>query len=203
MISFSGNAAAKIIYKEFKNHFHMERLIAHVSGNVQKVGYRARVAELARAFSLKGVVESLKDGRVKIIAEGDHDKLNRFEEAINIKDYFIQVSRIEKEYCPASGEFNGFYFADPGENEYDQREILEAIENIKALVDMISKMDSKMDLILENQEKYSAGFDEMINRIEEKNEILNMQANISELKAALREKRIILIGLTPFGSSTN
>lgn len=200
---FSRNVTAKVIYKEFKNHFHMERLIAHVSGNVQMVGYRARVAELAKAFSLKGVVESLKDGRVKIIAEGDHDKLSRFEEAIDIKDYFIQVSRIEKEYCPASGEFNGFYFADSGENEYDQREILEAIENVKALVDMISKMDGKMDLILENQEKYSAGFDEMINRIEEKNEILNMQANMSELKAALREKRIILIGLTSFGSSTN
>lgn len=181
----------------------VERLIAHVSGSVQNFGYRARVAELAKAFSLKGVVESLKDGRVKIIAEGDRDKLSRFEEAINIKDHLIGVSRIEKEYCSASGEFNGFYFADPGENEYDQQEILEAIENIKALVVMVSDLDRKMDLLLENQEKYSAGFDEMINRIEEKNEILDKKADMLDLKATLREKGIIIIGLASFGSSIN
>ncbi len=181
----------------------MERLIAHVSGNVQKVGYRARVANLARAFSLNGVVENLLDGRVKIIAEGDHEKLSRFEEAISIKDHLIQVTRIEKEYHPASMEFSGFYFADPGEYEIDPREILEAIENVKFLVDMILKLDQKMDLMLKNQEKYSANFDDMIQRIEEKNEILNMKAEMLDLKTALKEKGIILIGVASFGSSTN
>jgi acylphosphatase len=183
--------------------FYMERLIAYISGNIQKVSYRARVVDLARAFNLTGLVENLKDGRVKIIAEGNHDMLSRFEEAISINDHLIQVSRVEKEYYPASGGFNGFYFADPGEIEYDQQEVLELIENVKAMVDIISNLDRKMDLLLENQEKYSAGFDAMVNRIEEKNEILNKKAEMLDLKATLRERGIILIGLASFGSSIN
>jgi len=35
------------------------------------VGYRARVVQLANALSPKGTIENLKDGSVKIIAEGD------------------------------------------------------------------------------------------------------------------------------------
>jgi acylphosphatase len=61
----------------------MRRLTAYVSGMVQKAGYRARVVDLARLLKLKGTVENLDDGRVKIVAEGDEDKLNWFEEAIN------------------------------------------------------------------------------------------------------------------------
>lgn len=41
----------------------MKWLEAFVSGNVQKVGYRARVVQLANALSLKGTIENLKDGK--------------------------------------------------------------------------------------------------------------------------------------------
>jgi acylphosphatase len=61
-------------------------------------GYRARVTDIARVLGLKGTVENLDDGRVKIIAEGDEDKLKWFEEAICIKNTLIDVSSIEKEY---------------------------------------------------------------------------------------------------------
>ncbi|NMB85103.1 MAG: acylphosphatase, partial [Methanothrix sp.] len=44
------------------------RLTAIVSGKVQEAGYRARVVDIANAFGLKGMVENLLDGRVKIIA---------------------------------------------------------------------------------------------------------------------------------------
>lgn len=54
------------------------------------------------------MVENLKDGRVKIIAEGDDDKLKWFESAIDIKNSLIFVSSIEKKYSPASGEFERF-----------------------------------------------------------------------------------------------
>lgn len=63
----------------------MKKLTAFVSGNIQKVGYRAKVIDIANAFGLKGTVENLNDGRVKIIAEGDDEKLKWFESAINIK----------------------------------------------------------------------------------------------------------------------
>jgi acylphosphatase len=63
----------------------MKRLIACVSSQVQKVGYRKRVMQTAKAFGLKGIVENLEDGRVKIIAEGEDEKLKWFESAIEIK----------------------------------------------------------------------------------------------------------------------
>jgi acylphosphatase len=74
----------------------MKRLTAYVSGKVQKTGYRARVVDFGRLLKLKGTVENLDDGRVKIIAEDDEDKLKWFEEAINIKNTLIQVSSMIK-----------------------------------------------------------------------------------------------------------
>lgn len=59
-----------------------KRLVAYVSGTVQKVGYRARMVDLAKALILTVTVENLDDGRVKIVAEGDGDKRKWFEEAI-------------------------------------------------------------------------------------------------------------------------
>lgn len=63
----------------------MKRLTAYVSGKFQEVGYRSRVIEMARAFGLKGQIENLKDGRVRIIAEGEDERLKWFESAIDIR----------------------------------------------------------------------------------------------------------------------
>ena len=87
----------------------MKRLTAYVSGDVQQRGYRARVTDIARMLGFRGTVENLDDGRVKIIAEGDEDKLRWFEEAICIKNTLINVSSIEKEYSSFRGEVNRFY----------------------------------------------------------------------------------------------
>jgi len=86
----------------------MMKLTSFVSGKVQGVGYRNRVVDIANAFSLKGMVENQKDGRVKIIAEGEDEKLKWFESAIDIKNDLIYVSSIEKKYSPASNEFDNF-----------------------------------------------------------------------------------------------
>ena len=50
-----------------------------VSGRVQGVGFRAFVADAARAEGLGGWVKNLPDGRVQVQAEGDKDALSRFE----------------------------------------------------------------------------------------------------------------------------
>ena len=89
-------------------NFYMMKLTAFVSGKVQGVGYRTRIVDIANAFGLKGMIENLKDGRVKIIAEGEDEKLKWFESAINIKNTLIYVSSIEKKYSPAGNEFDNF-----------------------------------------------------------------------------------------------
>jgi len=86
----------------------MLRLTAHISGVVQKTGYRAQVVLLANAFDLLGYVQNLPDGIVKVVAEGDEPDLERFLHALKIKDTLIDVQRIETQYSAATGEFVGF-----------------------------------------------------------------------------------------------
>jgi acylphosphatase len=132
----------------------MNRLTAYVSGNVQKVGYRKRVIDIARAFGLRGMIENLDDGRVKIIAEGDDEKLKWFEHAIEIKNTLIQVSNVEKAYNPAGGEFAIFgKLVDDGETDSRldkgievMNSMLVAIKQVNiTLVDMNSNLGGKID----------------------------------------------------------
>ncbi len=131
----------------------MKRLTAYVSGNVQKVGYRKRIIDVARAFGLKGMIENLDDGRVRIIAEGDEEKLQWFEHAIEIKNTIIQVSFVKKAYSPAVGEFAKFgKLVDEGETDTRldkgievMNAMLVAIKEVNTtLVDMNSNLGGKM-----------------------------------------------------------
>ena len=129
----------------------MKRLIAYVSGNVQQVGYRSKVIDIARAFGLKGMIENLKDGRALIIADGEDKKLEWFEDAINIKNTLIQVTSIEKEYATTDGMFEDFgelVFKDDTDSRLREGvegilEILDSIEDIdNILINMKSNRDS-------------------------------------------------------------
>lgn len=145
------------------------RLTAIVSGNVQRVGYRARVIDIANAFGLKGMIENQKDGLVKIIAEGEEEKLRWFEFAIDIKNALIRVSSIEKEYSPATGDFENF-----GKlvlkGETDSR-LDTAAEYLKDLVVGVNKINEnlgglggKMDQMIDRQDQMLDKQDQMLNK---------------------------------------
>jgi acylphosphatase len=173
----------------------MKRLTAYVSGSVQKVGYRARVVHIANALGLKGLIENLADGRVRIIAEGRDDKLKWFEEAIEIKNTLIQVSSIEKAYSDASGELCGFYKL-VGQGETDSRldqgigvlkEILVAVkdlnENLGGKTDfMLDKQDDMLSEIKGARKDFKCHMDQRFERIE---------IELSEMKAILKAKGLI------------
>jgi acylphosphatase len=96
----------------------MKRLTAYVSGQIQKVGYGKRIIDTARGFGLKGMIEKLNDVRVKIIAEGDDEKLKWFESAIDIKNTLIHLSSIDTAHSVAGGEFSQFgKFVEDGETD--------------------------------------------------------------------------------------
>lgn len=144
----------------------MKRLTAYVSGKVQKVGYRARVVEIAKVLGLKGLISNTADGQVKIIVEGDDDKLRWFEDAIDIKNTLIHVSSVEKDYSPAVGEYDKFYKAvEPGET--DSR-LDTASSHLKDLISAVNNMNSnlggKMDTMIDGQEKLSGKTDLMIQK---------------------------------------
>ena len=148
----------------------MNRFTAYVSGNVQKVGYRKRIIDIARAFGLKGMIENLDDGRVKIIAEGEDEKLKWFEHAIEIKNTLIQVSNVEKAYNLAGGEFSKFgKLVDEGETDSRldkgievMNSMLVAIKQVNTtLVDINSNLGGKMDNLSGKMDNLSGKMDEV------------------------------------------
>jgi acylphosphatase len=146
----------------------MKRLTAYVSGNVQRVGYGARVIKIANGMGLKGFVENLNDGRVRIVAEGEEEKLKLFEETIDIRNTLNKVSSLEKKHSEDIGDFVGFYkLVETGETDSrldkgigvlkDMKEVLILIlnkqgETISEIKETNKNLGNKMDLMLEKQD---------------------------------------------------
>jgi len=86
----------------------MKRVIVIAKGDVQRVGYRDEVERIARKLNLTGYVENLKPYNVKIIAEGDEEKLKQFIELIKIQKFPIFVESLEVNWQDATGEFSYF-----------------------------------------------------------------------------------------------
>lgn len=53
------------------------------TGRVQGVGFRMTVQELAKNFTLVGIVRNVTDGSVELIAAGDHEVVLDFLKAID------------------------------------------------------------------------------------------------------------------------
>ena len=171
----------------------MKRLTAYVSGSVQKTGYRAKVADFARMLGLKGTVENLDDSRVKILAEGNEDKLKWFEEAININDNLIQVSSIEREYSEPMGDFSKFYkLVDKGETDSrldtaasHLNNLIGAVNNLNdnlgrkmdVMIDLNHNLGNKMDVIIDLNDNLGRKMDAMVDL---QRETLNAQENLLE-----------------------
>jgi acylphosphatase len=194
----------------------MKRLTAYVSGQVQRTGYRIRIIDIARALGLKGTVENLDDGRVKIMAEGDDDKLKWFEEAIDIKNTLINVSSIEKNYSEPSGDFANFYKV-VGPGETDSR-LDTAADHLKELISAVNNMNNnlggKMDVMIQKQDQMLDKQDQMLETqkemVDSQHDLLDevkdsrkdlksyldqrferLESDVIEMKTALRAKGII------------
>ncbi len=115
------------------------------------------------------MIENQKDGLVKIIAEGEEERLRWFESAIDIKNALIRVSSIEKEYSQASGDFESF-----GKlvlkGETDSR-LDTAAEYLKDLVVGVNKINEnlgglggKMDQMIDRQDQMLDKQDQMLDK---------------------------------------
>lgn len=63
-----------------------------IKGKVQMVMFRDFAERKAKAFKLTGIVENLEDGSVRIVAQGDEDKLNKFIELLQAGPMFAKIS---------------------------------------------------------------------------------------------------------------
>ncbi len=125
----------------------MKKVTLHISGNVQRVGYRAKVISIANALGIKGFIQNLPDGRVKIIAQGEQSELDKLIQAINISNSLINVTNIEQEYSSYSDDYEGFNKV-VGDGETDER-LDNAIDLFKKLItvteDGFSNLGDKVD----------------------------------------------------------
>ncbi len=85
------------------------RIIAHVKGRVQGVGFRSFVVACARATRVTGFVRNMADRSVTIVAEGESESISRFLAMVNAPDDpYIQVETLETTREAATAEFAGF-----------------------------------------------------------------------------------------------
>lgn len=87
----------------------MKRMKIIVHGEVQRVGYRDRVASIARKLGIKGSVRNLEDEvTVEIIAQAEEKSLEEFVKLIKISDSPIEVEKIDIKEERATEEFKHF-----------------------------------------------------------------------------------------------
>lgn len=86
----------------------LARAVMRVHGIVQRVGYRFVVQDLARKMGVKGYVKNLPDGSVEIVAEASKEIVDKFIDAVKIREPPIDVARLDLVYAKATGEYGYF-----------------------------------------------------------------------------------------------
>lgn len=86
----------------------MKRVVIHIKGRVQRVGYRDEVEEIARQLEIAGFVENIKPYDVQIIAEGEDSNVEQFIRQIKIKRFPINVEMVEVQLEEFKSEFEYF-----------------------------------------------------------------------------------------------
>ena len=164
----------------------VKRITAILSGRIQDVEYRTMVVRIAKKFGLKGNIQNLEDGRVRITAEGEEGDLKEFLDAIRIKNTLIDVEDVDVEYSGATGEYANFYkLVEGGETD---GKLDKASEYLKELIVAVKggfeNLGSKMDMMLDKQDTMIEKQDTMIEKQDQT--IEEMRTGFGEMKDEMR-----------------
>jgi acylphosphatase len=77
-------------------------------GNVQGVGFRWSVRNIAKGFDVTGSVRNLRDGRVELQAAGDDEELRAFLEAILQSELRAHIKKHSESPLADPPAFRGF-----------------------------------------------------------------------------------------------
>lgn len=89
-------------------HTNKKRLTATVHGRVQGVGFRQSTVYMAQRLGLTGWVANLRNGNVRVVAEGNEAILQQFLRWLHEGPPMAHVSFVDFEWGEASNEFDGF-----------------------------------------------------------------------------------------------
>ena len=105
------------------------RVVVIVKGNVQRVGYRDFVENIARKLGITGFVENIKPYDVRIVCEGEERKIKEF------------LGKIKNPPKPAEVEDIKVNFEEPKkEFEYFEIKRGEAMDELGARIDVAGKV---------------------------------------------------------------
>ncbi|MEM3891926.1 MAG: acylphosphatase [Nitrososphaerales archaeon] len=139
-----------------------------VRGSVQRVGYRDLVQDEARRLGVRGYVENLRDGSVKILCEAEEEVVKEFMKAIDVKEDLLKVESIEvTKTSPPTGEYQYFEVKyGPLEEELSERmvaaikyakgmwsDIKGMREDIKEMKGDIKEMKGDIKTVLKKQDE--------------------------------------------------
>src|SRR6266404_9444170 len=77
-------------------------------GNVQGVGFRYTVRQIAKGFDITGSVRNLRDGRVELLAAGEEDEVRAFLDAIMQSELRAHIRKQSEAALPNPQAFRGF-----------------------------------------------------------------------------------------------
>jgi acylphosphatase len=83
-----------------------------VEGVVQGVGFRDFARRQAQGLGLSGFASNLRDGRVRVRAEGSRTAIETLARALEQGPRLARVSRIALEWCEPSGRWVSFIVRD-------------------------------------------------------------------------------------------
>lgn len=128
-----------------------------IKGKVQMVGFRTFIKNFADSLNLKGFVENLPDGDVKIVCEGEEDKITEFIDYIKQESpSFATIEAINVEYESYKGEFTTFERRgmDVPREEGDVLAVLKSFDaKAEKMVVILGEMNEKLGSIDEKQDK--------------------------------------------------
>ncbi|HOL43557.1 MAG TPA: acylphosphatase [Methanothrix sp.] len=166
----------------------MRRVEIIAKGDVQRVGYRDAVQNIARKLRLSGTVENVEPYDVRIVAEGEEAALKEFVNAVNIQERPIRVEELQVRWADATGEFQYFrilrgdWQEELGERfdvaiRYLQRSIELGEQNLavgrenlsigRMMLEKQDRMLEKQDAMLEKQDQMLEKQDAMLEKQDE------------------------------------
>jgi acylphosphatase len=77
-------------------------------GNVQGVGFRWSIRNIAKGFDVTGSVRNLRDGRVELQAAGDEEEVRAFLDAILESELRAHIRKHDETPLPNPPAFRGF-----------------------------------------------------------------------------------------------
>ena len=128
-----------------------------INGKVQMVGFRTFIKNSADSLDIKGFAENLPDGTVKIVCEGEKDKITDFISYIKQESpSFAAIDDIKVEYGAYKGEFSTFkrQGADVPSDDGAVLAVLESFDaKAETMVAILGSMNEKLGTIDDKQDK--------------------------------------------------